>query len=487
MKFLTSILLTAVFIVSCGDKYAKTSHIDNLTELVSESKKALVYLNTYKKRKRPSYRDEHLLAHYYGGQKLPRFPSPKGGRSGCSAFFIDLAGGYLATNQHCIEDVKRIDLELANGMVYEGKVVGADRHTDVALLKVSDANFDRRGLAELKFAERTPAQGDDILVLGAPLALKGGSTTGSITSFNHPDNSRGRLVFVYDPRSRSGEFGEYIQHDALIQGGNSGGPLLNTDGQVIGINYKYAPDVRGLYIYSSSSYAVSYTTVEHVIDQLRESGRVKWGDIGVSWQRLEIDLRKNLKIDDYQELPDYDTGAVITEATKSATGLQAGDIVFAIGGKKITDHIDASNAVLFSTPGDSLEIRFIRDGKVIKKKVKVSLWHDPREVRPITKITNTGGWGLMVAEIDKGSLFYQTTKQDGLLVIGDRNVVKEHSRAGCYLVSVDGQEVSTIKQFGKYLKGKKEVVLLSLCFVGATKVFAYSTLRKTESVRRKKS
>ena len=481
MKFLISILLTAV-VISCSDEYAKTAHVDNLTELVSESKKALVYMHTFKKEKRPFYRDKHLLVHYYGGKKLPDLPSPRSRKSGCSAFFIDLADGYLATNYHCVVDTKRIDLELANGRVYRGEVIGADRNTDVALLRVSDVNFDRNGLWELKFAEQKPVQGDSVIVLGAPLALKGGSTTGSITSFNHPDNSR--LSNFYFPEEFNGKFGEYIQYDALTQGGNSGGPLLNDKGQVIGIHFRGAYDVKGRYLYSKSAYAVSYTTVEHVIAQLRESGRVKWGDIGVSWQRLEIDLRKNLKIDDYPELPDYDTGAIITEATGS--DLQAGDIVFAIGGKKITDHIDASNAVLFSTPGDSLEIRFIRDGKVIKKTVKVSLWHDPREVRPITKITNTGGWGLKVAEIDKGSLFYQTTKQDGLLVISDRNVVKEYSRAGCYLVDVDDQEISTIKQFGKYLKGKKEVVLRSLCFVGATKVFIYSTLRKKESVRGKK-
>ena len=479
MKTLLIILLTTV--VSCGDEYAKTTHIDNLTELVSESKEALVYLRTYIKKRRPFYRDEHLLAHYYGGKKLPALRQPKAHGSGCSAFFIDLADGYLATNQHCIEGAKRIDLELANGKVYRGKVIGADRHTDVALLKVSDQNFDRDGLRELKFADQKPVQGDKVVALGAPMSSKGASTTGSITTLNHPYASyRSVNPFDFSYTYRS-SFGEYIQHDALIQGGNSGGPLINTDGQVLGIN-----SLARIDRFASTAYAVSYTTIEYVIAQLQESGRVKWGDIGVSWQRLEIDLRKNLKIDDYPELPDYDTGAIVTEVTDNVV-LQVGDIVFAIDGKKTTDHIDASNAVLFSTPGDSLEISFIRDGKVMKKTVKVSLWHDPRDIRPIIKITNTGEWGLTVAEIDKGSLFYRTTKQDGLLVISDRSVVKEYSRAGCYLVSVDDQEVSTIKQLGKYLKGKKEVVLRSLCFAGTTKVFVYSTLRRKESVRRKKS
>ena len=477
MKLYACILLISCFVGSCGDYYSKIAHIDNLTGLVPESKKALVYLHTYKKKKRPPYRDEHLLAHYYGGKKLPIFPAPKGRKSGCSAFFIDLADGYLATNQHCVDGAKRIDLEVANGQVYRGRVVGTDRHTDVALLKVNDPHFDRTGLAELKFADRKPVQGDAVLVLGAPLTLKGGSTTGSITSFNHPANNRSSLVHTYSSRA---EFGKYIQHDALVQGGNSGGPLLNDEGQVIGINSRFVVDVRGIYVLSSSSYAVSYTTVEHVIAQLRESGSCKWGDIGVSWQRLEIDLRENLKIDDYPELPDYSTGAIITEVKKTGgDGLQAGDVVFAIDGKKITDHIDANNAIVFSRPGDSLQISFIRDSKVMKKKVKVSLWHDPRNVSPVTKMTRV--WGLIVAEIDKGSLFYQTTKQDGLLVISDSNVIKEHSRAGCYLVSVDGQEISTIKKFGKYLKKKKEVILRSLCFVGATKVFVYSTLRKKKS------
>ena len=473
-------LMTSVFVGSCSNDYSEIDHIDNLPELVSESKKALIYLNIRKKAKRPFYRDEDLLAHYYGGKKLPALRSPKSGRGGCSAFFIDLNNGYLATNQHCVDNAKRIDLELANGKVYRGKVIGADKHTDVALLKVSDSNFDRTGLGELKLADRKPVQGDKVLALGAPKALKGGSTTGSITSLNHPKNRRLSFLYPYNsthPSYKRASFGEYIQHDALLQGGNSGGPLLNTEGQVIGINSQLVFDITGFINRGSSSYAVSYTTVKHVLDQLRDSGSCKWGDIGVvSWQRLEIDLRKIFKIDDYQELPDYETGAVITEVTDNVTGLQAGDIVFAIDSKKITDHIDASNAVLFSRPGTKIQIHFIRAGKVKKKNIKVFSWRDPRDDRPITKIVKL--WGLWVAEIDKNSGFYQTTKQDGLLAIHDSNPT-EHGRAGCYLVSVDDEKISTIKQFAKYLKGKEEAVLHSLCFYGATKIFTYSTLLKS--------
>ena len=479
MKLGIVFLITTVFIGSCSDYHSEIAHIDDLPELVSESKKALVYLNIRKKAKRPFYRDEDLLAHYYGGKKLPAL-RPKGGtRGSCSAFFIDLANGYLATNQHCVDNTKRIDLELANGKVYRGKVVGADKHTDVALLKVIDQSFDRTGLGELKFADQRPVQGDKVLALGAPKGLKGGSTTGSITSLNHPKNRRPSLVYPYNstlPNYKRALFGEYIQHDALLQGGNSGGPLLNTEGQVIGINSHLVFDIAGIINRGSSSYAVSYTTVEHVIDQLRDSGSCKWGDIGVvSWQRLEVDLRKILQIDDYPQLPDYETGAVVTEVTGSNTSLQEGDIVFAIDGEKITDHIDASNTVLFSKPGDRIQIGFIRDGKVKKKNVKVFTWHDLRDDRPITKIAKL--WGLWVAEIDKGSRFYQTTKQDGLLVIHDSNPT-EHNRAGCYLVSIDNWKISTVKQFAKYLKGKKEAVLHSLCFNRATKIYAYSTLVK---------
>ena len=161
----------------CSNYYGKTAHIDDLTELVSESKKALVYLYTYMKGKESFYRDADLLAHYYGGKKLPALSSAKGVRSGCSAFFVDLANGYLATNQHCIDNAQRIDLELANGKLYRGEVVGVDKHTDVALLKVSDPNFDRTGLKELKFSKQKPVQGDKVVALGAPLYTAAKSQT----------------------------------------------------------------------------------------------------------------------------------------------------------------------------------------------------------------------------------------------------------------------------------------------------------------------
>ncbi len=485
MKLPVITLLASCFLANCSanlEQIASVQHIENLPDLVAESRQALVYLKTTRE-KDGFYRDADLLAHYYGGRRLRRSGSTLTTREGaCSAFFIDLAQGHIATNQHCVDGVKSLVLKLANGKAYRGEVIGADKYTDVALLKVSDPDFDRQGLAELAFADSGKLlQGDDVFTLGAPLALRNSSTTGNIASFNHPSARE----FANFSAAITDSFGEYIHHDAQLLSGNSGGPLLDAKGQVIGINSFGLADGR-YDVTGMTSHAVSANTVQHVIAQLRESGGCKWGDIGVSWQRLETDLRQAWQIDDYPELSDYDTGVLIAtvdeDSTAAKAGLQRGDVVFSLADRKITSHVDAFNVIAFTAPSTSLTVRFIRNGKVKKKTVKVALRHDPYDARPVTDTSFL--WELGVAEINKGSRFYKLTKQEGLLITSDRAFPREHDREGCYLISVDDVKVTSHKQAEEYLADKKEVTIYSQCIRGFKKYAGYSTLREDKQFRK---
>src|SRR6476659_4933996 len=248
-----------------------------------------------------------------------------------SGFFIS-ADGYAVTNNHVVDHAKTVQVTTDDGAVYKAKVVGTDSKTDLALIKVeSDKSF-----PFVKFADRDPRVGDWVVAVGNPFGL-GGTVTAGIVS------ARGRDI-------GSGPYDDYIQIDAPINKGNSGGPAFNMDGNVIGVNTSiFSPSGGSVGI----AFAIPAATVKSVIAQLKDKGSVTRGWIGVQIQPVTAEIAETLNLRTPQ-------GALVAEpqadGPAAKAGIQAGDVITAVDGNPVKDARDLARQIGRMAPGSTAKL-----------------------------------------------------------------------------------------------------------------------------------
>jgi putative serine protease PepD len=280
-----------------------------------------------------------------GSSPTDRFGSPGGNGSGQesqaegSGFVID-TDGHIATNQHVVDGATSIKVTFSNGHTATAKVVGTDSSTDVAVIKV---DADQSELHPLTFADSNGVVvGDGVVAIGSPFGLEGTVTTGIVSALNRTINAPNNFTI-------SGA----IQTDAAINHGNSGGPLLDSDGHVVGINAQIESDSGGS---DGVGFAIPSTTVQRVAQQLISSGKVAHAYLGV-------------------QLADGNGGAtvgnVVSGAPAADAGLRKGDLVTAIDGKAVTGADALVTAVDGHKPGDEVTLKVRRGGATNDIKVKL--------------------------------------------------------------------------------------------------------------------
>jgi serine protease Do len=254
-----------------------------------------------------------------------------------SGFFIS-PDGYAVTNYHVVENAKTVQITTDDGTKYPAKVVGTDPKTDLALIKVDgDKNF-----SYVKFAEHEPRIGDWVVAVGNPFGL-GGTVTAGIVS------ARGRQLGsnVYD---------DYIQIDAPINKGNSGGPTFNTNGDVIGVNTAiYSPSGGSVGI----GFDIPASTVKQVVAELKQNGSISRGWMGVRIQTVTQGIAESLGMKDAK-------GALVDEPQSDSpaakAGIKAGDVITAVNGDAVKDSRDLAQKIGKMAPGTSVKFSILRDG-----------------------------------------------------------------------------------------------------------------------------
>ena len=237
-----------------------------------------------------------------------------------SGFFIS-ADGYAVTNNHVVDGADKVEVTTDDGKTYTAKVIGADARTDVALIKVEgSSNFPFAKLSDSK-----PRIGDWVLAVGNPFGL-GGTVTAGIVSASGRDIGNG----PYD---------DFIQIDAPVNKGNSGGPAFNTEGEVMGVNTAiYSPSGGSVGI----AFSIPATTVKNVIAQLKEKGTVSRGWIGVQIQPVTSDIAESLGLKKAE-------GALVAEPQANGpaakAGIESGDVILEVAGKSVTSAGDVREAV----------------------------------------------------------------------------------------------------------------------------------------------
>jgi serine protease Do len=268
-----------------------------------------------------------------------RFQNPRGRTSAVGSGFVITADGYVVTNNHVVSDATMVKLRFQSGEEFDAKVIGTDSKTDLALLKI-DAD---KALPFVPFAEADTKVGDWVMAVGNPFGL-GGTVTAGIVS------ARGRDI-------GSGPYDDYLQIDASINKGNSGGPAFNMKGEVIGVNTAiFSPSGGSVGI----GFAIPTSLVKQVVEDLKGDGVVTRGFLGVQIQPVTDEIAEGLGLDKAE-------GAIVSNLTPSSpaekAGIQSGDIVVKANGEMIDDAKDLSRTVAGLKPGQSIPFEIIREGK----------------------------------------------------------------------------------------------------------------------------
>jgi serine protease Do len=334
----------------------------------------------------------------------PGNPGSPGGRNMItgqgSGFFIS-ADGYAVTNNHVVDKAENVQVTTDDGKMYQAKVIGTDPRSDLALIKVDG----RSDFPFVKFAEGNPRIGDWVLAVGNPFGL-GGTVTAGIVS------ARGRDI-------GNGPYDDFIQIDAPVNKGNSGGPTFDVDGNVIGVNTAiFSPSGGSVGI----AFAIPADTVKKVVSQLKDKGSVTRGWIGVQIQSVTPEIADSLGLKSQQ-------GALVAEPQSSGpaakAGIEAGDVITAVNGTTIKDARELARQIGGLPPGTSVKLALLHKGA--EKTVTLTLGTLPnqREARadsgnndptgtevprlgltlaPAGQVAGSGNEGVVVTNVDPNGI-----------------------------------------------------------------------------------
>lgn len=334
-------IYAAVFtMVAVQTQAASSVDFSNLVEQVSP---AVVSVNVVKKMTQEELLQQQvpeILRRFFGNQVIiPQQQAPQEKTAYGSAFFIS-KGGYLLTNHHVVEDASKVTIRLNDRREIDATVVGSDERTDVALLKVKGSDF-----PELRTGNVDRLRvGEPVLAIGSPFGFDYSASAGIVSA---------------KMRNMMGETSvPFIQTDVALNPGNSGGPLFNQNGEVVGVNSRIFSGTGG---YMGLSFSIPIDVAMDVADQLRKNGKVTRSYLGVMLQDIDRNLAESYN------LPKPE-GSLITQVTPNSpaakSGLKSGDVILKYNGSAISRTSDLLNYLNRTLPNQVIQLQVLRDDKV---------------------------------------------------------------------------------------------------------------------------
>ncbi len=296
--------------------------------------------------------DHRLFKRFFGDDELERLPqSPQGPErleQGTGSGFILSADGKVLTNAHVIEGADTVNVTLKDGRTFTGEVIGADPVTDVAVIKIEATDLPVAPLGDTEAL----SPGQWAIAIGNPLGLDNTVTAGIISALDRTSTQVG----IADKRV------QFIQTDAAINPGNSGGPLLNANGEVIGMNTAIRANAQGL------GFAIPIETAKRISDQLFETGEVRHPYLGIQMVNLDEEMRDRINQDKEADIKIEEKSGVIIvrvmpDTPAESAGLQRGDVIKEINGEAILDVIDVQFQVENGGLEEDLQVKIVRDKK----------------------------------------------------------------------------------------------------------------------------
>jgi serine protease Do len=385
-----------------------------------------------------------------GTQPPPRpgpRPPPRGGERevprGLGSGFIISGDGYLLTNHHVVDRADDITVTLSDRREFKGKLIGSDRRTDVALVKI-----EATGLPLVKIGDPNKTKvGEWVIAIGSPFGLDNTVTAGIVSA----------------KQRETGEFLPFIQTDVAVNPGNSGGPLINMRGEVIGINSQIFTTSGS---YAGISFAIPIDEAMNVQNQLRTSGRVIRGRIGVAIGEVSKDVADAIGLN-------RPRGALVSNVEKDSpadkAGIEAGDVILKFSDRDVERSSDLPRIVGGTKPGTKAPIQVFRKGKSLDLQVTVAeLPADKAEARrdssePPRSTEKANALGLVVTDVPPEKLKELRVRGAVQVESVDGAAARVGVRPGDLILSINNNEVSNAKQFNDLvskLDPKTRVLLL---------------------------
>lgn len=348
------------------------------------------------------------------------------GMSQGSGFFIS-EDGYLVTNNHVVEGGSKYIVKMDDGTEYEAKLIGADERSDLAVLKVDE----ERKFTYVGFAEESSRIGDWVVAVGNPFGLGGTVTAGIISA-------QGREI-------GSNRYDDFIQIDAAVNKGNSGGPAFNLKGEVIGVNTAiFSPSGGNVGI----AFAIPASTTSEIVDELIQNGSVVRGWLGVQIQPVTRDIAEALDLDDAR-------GALVTEPQEDSpaakAGIRAGDVIAEVNGEKVRGPRALARMIGQLDPDSTAKLTVFRDGE--KQEVEVTLGTLGKTAALTSDDggdqSRTGKLGLALGEGPDGGVVV-------LEVAPESSADRKGIRSGDIIGSVNGETVKTPQDVAEAVRNAQE-------------------------------
>jgi serine protease Do len=373
-------------------------------------------------------RFKNFFDHFFGGRSPRDFK-----QNGLGTGFIIDKDGYIVTNNHVVENAEKIKVVLKDKREFDAEVVGRDPQTDLALIKI-DAGGD---LPTARLGSSDNLQvGEWVAAIGSPFGLEQTVTAGIVSA-------KGRVI-------GSGPYDDFIQTDASINPGNSGGPLINMQGEVVGINTAIIAGGQGI------GFAIPIGLANSIIAQLKSDGEVTRGWLGITVQDLKEDLAEYYGVGGKKGVL---VASVIPDDPADQAGIKPNDIITDLNGEKVTTsrELTAKSATL--TVGESATVTVLRDGKQKTLSVKVGK-------RPLTlaeagtsRPEKEAEYGFQVADLTpEMARRLDIAGDSGVVVVGvsaDSKAEKAGIQKGDLIEEVNRQDVKSVSDFKKLIKNHK--------------------------------
>lgn len=374
------------------------------------------------------------------------FPLPPGaGRSqprerqaqSLGSGFIVESSGYILTNAHVVADASEITVKLADKRSFKARVIGSDARTDVAVLKIEASGLPRVNIGDVNKLK----VGEWVVAIGAPFGLENTVTAGIVSAKgrNLPDEN-------YVP---------FIQTDAAVNPGNSGGPLFNLNGEVVGINSQIYSRSGG---YMGLSFAIPIDVAMKVADELKAHGKVQRARMGVTIQDVTEELAKGFGL---SKPGGALVNAVENDGPADKGGIRAGDIILKFNGQAVSSSSDLPRLVSASRPGSSARVQVWRDGRTQELTMKLSELEQPdrasarREYRGKQGAEEGGRFGLAVQELPARQLRELGVKFALVVASSDGAAAKAGLGEGDVIVGIGSLELTSMNQFKQKLASLK--------------------------------
>ena len=422
----------------------------DFSNLVEQVSPGVVSVNVVKKMSQEELLQQQvpeILKRFFGNQIIiPEQQAPREKTAFGSAFFIS-KDGYLLTNHHVVEDASEVTIVLNDRREIDAKVVGSDARTDVALLKVSGSNFPSLATGNIDQLK----VGQPVLAIGSPFGFDYSASAGIVSA-----KSRNMLGETSVP---------FIQTDVALNPGNSGGPLFNQQGQVVGVNSRIFSGTGG---YMGLSFSIPIDVAMDVADQLKKNGKVTRSYLGVMLQDIDRNLAEAYKLSKPE-------GSLITQVAPnspaSKAGMRAGDVILKFNGTPISRTSDLLNYLNRTLPNQSINLEVLRDDKprVISATLTTSPDDTPaKSTGALTTKAQKGPIlgisirGLSPAELErlnvKGGVYVQDVVRGGL-------AAQSRIQAGDVITQINGKQISGANDFVESVSNLKNNTVARVAIV----------------------